>query len=199
MSKTADLSHQRIDAFVAAVNAAERESMPFEDVPEACRRKEIDLYGWHSGWCDWQIVPSGNVEWLAGVESRLPFRLPPTFRSLISRYSFPPFEIGPIKFLSVGAEETHTEFRFAVFADRFMSPFLFKSGFLQFARPAGGSYDPVCFDFRASARKSEPAVVCIDHEEILCNERIRVTESLSPSFYLLIEEFTRRLQSGGAP
>ena len=159
--------------------------------------KRYDLYGWHP---DGAIGKSfSGKEWLAGVESRLTFRLPPTFRSLISRYSFPPFEIGPIKFLSVGAEETHTEFRFAVFADRFMSPFLFKSGFLQFARPAGGSYDPVCFDFRASARKSEPAVVCIDHEEILCNERIRVTESLSPSFYLLIEEFTRRLQSGGAP
>jgi hypothetical protein len=133
------------------------------------------------------------------VEGRLPFRLPRTFRSLISRYLFPSFEIDPIKFFSVGAPEESTEFQFAVFGDRYMSPFLFKNGFLQFARPAGGSYDPVCFDFRASARKSEPAVVCIDHEEILCNERIRVTESLSPSFHLLIEEFARHLQSGGAP
>lgn len=88
-----------------------------------------------------------------------------------------------------------TEFRWAIFADSFMSPFLMKNGLIPFARPADYSYDPVCFDFTKSNRKSEPAVVRIDHEEILCNDRLRVVETISPTFHELIEEITRLLKN----
>ena len=74
-----------------------------------------------------------------------------------------------------------------------MSPFLLKEGLLPFARPEDWSYDPVCFDYRRSQRKLEPAVVRIDHEEILCNERIRVVEVLAKGFDALLEELTRAL------
>jgi hypothetical protein len=178
---TINPADQRIDAFVAAVNKSGRESMPFEDVPVPCQRTEIDFHGCPTGWCDWQIVPSTGAEWLGAVESKLPFRLPPTFRSLISRYVFPPFDAGPIQFFSVGAEETGTEFRFAFLADPCMSPFLLQHGYMQFGRPKTGDYDPICFDFTVR-KKAEPPVVRIDHEEILCNERLRVIETISPAF-----------------
>jgi len=76
-----------------------------------------------------------------------------------------------------------------------MSPFLFKNGFLPFARPADWSYDPICFDYGDSTPKAEPAVVRIDHEEILCRDRIQVVETLSPSFDSLIQEMTRQLRN----
>jgi hypothetical protein len=194
MTKTRDVPHHRIDAFVAAVNAAKREPLQSEEIPSRCRRPREGYLpeDWDS---DWQIVPSTNADWLPELENRLPFRLPPTFRSLVSRYLFPSFDAGPIQFYSVGVEEPYTEFRSAVFGDRFMSPFLLKNGYVQFGRPAGGSYDPICFDFTISRRKSEPPVVHIDHEEILCNERIRVIESLSPAFHLFVEDLTRTLQT----
>lgn len=196
MTKTRNLPHRRIDAFVAAVNAAKREPLQSEEMPPPCRRKRESYLpeDWESKWLDWQIVRSTNADWLAELEGRLPFRLPPTFRSLVSRYLFPFFDAGPIQFFSVGVEEPYTEFRSAVFGDRSMSPFLLKNGYVQFARPAGGSYDPICFDFTISPRKSEPPVVHIDHEEILCDERIRVIESLSPAFHRFIEDLTRTLQ-----
>ena len=75
-----------------------------------------------------------------------------------------------------------------------MGPFLFKNGFLPFARPADSSYDPICFDYRDSSGKVEPSVVRIDHEEILCHDRIRVIATLSRSFDPLIEEMTRQLR-----
>jgi hypothetical protein len=93
------------------------------------------------------------------------------------------------------ADETGMEFRVAILKDPFMSPFLLKNELLPFARPADWSYDLVCFDFRASNRKSEPAVLRIDHEEILFNERIRVVESISPAFHELMEEITRQLRT----
>jgi hypothetical protein len=194
MSKTADRCHRRVDAFVAAVNFSPPAPLYDDEIPPACilpQRKS-------SRAVNWQIVPSADAQWLPDVESRLPFRLPPTFRSLIARYQFPAFEVGPLTLYSVGMgdpAETGTEFRLAIFADQFMSPFLLKNGLLPFARPADWSYDPVCFDFRAANRKSEPAVLRIDHEEILCNERLRIVEAISPAFHELMEEMTRQLQN----
>jgi len=51
-----------------------------------------------------------------------------------------------------------------------------KHGYLTFARPQDGSYDPVCFDYRKKTDSTEPAVVRIDHEEILCRDRIRIKQ-----------------------
>jgi hypothetical protein len=193
MSKTADRCNHRVDSFVAAVNLSPREPLFAEEIPEPCRLPE-------SEWPDafhWQVVPSAEARWLSEVEARLSFQLPPTFRSLIARYVFPSFEVGPLTLYSVGVsepDESGMEFRLAIFKDPFMSPFLFKNRLMPFARPADWSYDPVCFDFRSPNRKSEPAVLRIDHEEILCNERLRVVETISPAFHELMEELTLQLQ-----
>ena len=194
MSKTADLCDRRVDAFVAAVNSSPPEPLDEDEIPAACVLPQSES----SSDGDWRIVPSSDAEWLPEVESRLPFRLPPTFRSLIARYQFPAFEVGPLTLYSVGVsdpDETGMEFRLAIFKDTFMSPFLLRNGLLPFARPADWSYDPVCFDFRAANRKSEPAVLRIDHEEILCFDRLRIVETISPAFHELMEEMTRKLQN----
>jgi hypothetical protein len=194
MSELTNLCDRRVDAFVAAVNSSPRESLFENEVPPECVVSLEEEFGD----AIWQIVPSASAEWLPEVESRLPFPLPSTFRSLIKRYLFPSFEVAPLTLFSVGVrdpESTGMEFKSAIFADRFMSPFLLRNGLLPFARPGDYSYDPVCFDFRAPNRKSEPAVVRIDHEEILCNERLRVVESISPAFHELTEEMTRLLKN----
>jgi hypothetical protein len=194
MSETADRCHRRVDSFVAAVNSSPREALFAEEIPEPCKLSEFE---W-SNMFNWQIVRSVEAEWLPDVERRLPFRLPPTFRSLIARYWFPSFEVGPLTLHSVGVsspDENGMEFRLAIFKDPFMSPFLLKNGLLPFARPVDWSYDPVCFDFRSANKKSEPAVLRVDHEEILCHERIRVVESISPAFHELMEDMTRQLQN----
>jgi hypothetical protein len=87
------------------------------------------------------------------------------------------------------------EFRSAILADAIRSPFLLKQGLLPFARPAGGSYDPVCFDCRNSRRKEEPAVVRVDHEETLCNDRLRVVEPIAAGFDVLLEETTSAFEA----
>lgn len=193
MSKTDDTCDRRVDAFVQAVNSSPRESLRRDDIPDACRLSE----GESRGFFDWRIVPSRVADWLPEVENHLPFRLPSTFRSLVARYLFPSFEVGPLTLYSVGVSDSHRagmEFRSAIFADGYMGPFLFKNGFLPFARPADSSYDPICFDYRDSSGKVEPSVVRIDHEEILCHDRIRVIATLSRSFDPLIEEMTRQLR-----
>jgi hypothetical protein len=194
MAKARNSCDAIVDAFVAAVNVAPRESLPSEDLPATCvlsAAGEPDTF-------DWQIARSDDANWLAAVEARLPFRLPPTFRSLIARHTFPRFESGPFTFYGVGLphpESNPDEFRSAIFLDKTMSSFLLTQGLLPFTRPADGSYDPVCFDCRGSRRRSEPAVVRVDHEEVLCNDRLRIVSQLGEGFDALLEKQTRELQT----
>jgi hypothetical protein len=189
------LTDDKVDAFVSAVNFSPREPHSLRDIPAKCVLSE-------SEWSEtfhWRIVASAGASWLAEVESQLPFPLPPTLRSLVSRYLFPSFDAGPLTFFSVGCESDRLlEFRWAILGDRYMSPFLLKNGFVQFARPAGGHYDPVCFDLRGSRRKQEPKVVRIDHEEILCSERLRIVETIAPGLDVLLEEMAHQLRGQAA-
>jgi len=73
---------------------------------------------------------------------------------------------------------------------------LWEHGYLPFATPEDSSYDPVCFDYTNVSGGNEPAVVRIDHEEILCRENIRVLQVLSPGFELLLENLTAELTTG---
>jgi hypothetical protein len=68
-----------------------------------------------------------------------------------------------------------------------MSKDLLPAGYVQIGRPEGGSYDPVCFDFNVPKQNREYGIVLIDHEEILCNSRIKVLQELWPSFRKLVE------------
>jgi hypothetical protein len=188
MSKTSALCDRKVDAFVSVVNESPREVMFREEIPEACRLSGTD----RAEISNWQIVPSKSADWLPDLERHFPFRLPRSFRSLIARYTFPLFVAGPITLYSVGNQGSE-EYRSAIF-DAFMWPFLLKERLLPFARPEDGSYDPVCFDYRGSSRRLKPAVVRVDHEEILCHERFRIVEALAESFDALLEETTRKLR-----
>jgi len=53
---------------------------------------------------------------------------------------------------------------------------------MQFAQATGGHCDPLCFD-PSSRKNRDYRIVKIDHEEILCNCRIKVvSEICAPSF-----------------
>lgn len=54
---------------------------------------------------------------------------------------------------------------------------------------------PDSFDCGNSRPKAEPAIVRVDHEEILCNGRRRVVEQLAAGFDVLLEETTSALEA----
>ena len=43
-------------------------------------------------------------------------------------------------------------------------------------------YDPVCFDLSSRKKNGDYKIVKLYHEEILCNNRIRVAADIAPSF-----------------
>ena len=53
-------------------------------------------------------------------------------------------------------------------------------------------YDPVCFDIRSRTKSKDYRIVKIDHEEILCNHRVKVVAELAPSFERLMLQTIER-------
>ena len=56
------------------------------------------------------------------------------------------------------------------------------NGFIQFGIGPDAHYDPICFDTSRKSGKYDCPIVQLDHEEILCKYKIRIIQTLAPSF-----------------
>jgi hypothetical protein len=181
-----------IDRFVEAINRLPREPGLDDEIPPSVRGDVLDPETDHP-YFDWQIRPWQGIDWIEPVEEKLGLALPPTYRSLVARYVFPAFEAGRL-LVSANTPEgvPWHEFRNGAFLDPEFDEAVLSKGYIQFANPWTWSHDPICFDMhRHSGSGHECPIVWIDHEEILCNNRIRIVEQVSPSFASFVEEFVR--------
>ena len=133
------------------------------------------------------IRPEDNASLLHVLEAKLPKRLPQSFTTLLSKYSFPPFDACGITFFGWGPDRT--EFcGIAPPAKGSLSELLLPAGYIQFGRPDTGDFDAVCFELSAKQNR-EYRIVRADHEEILCNFRVKICGELWPSFRKLVEHW----------
>ncbi len=142
------------------------------------------------------VASIDSAPWIDSLEQRLPKRLPRSFISLVKRYAFRPFEWGPVSFFGNSSGNQESDFPAAVLHDSVMWNTALSAGFIYFAHPAGGSYDAICFDTRASRGNSESRIVRLDHESILTKEKIDIREEIASSFVALVELL---LASGSEP
>jgi hypothetical protein len=176
-----------IDAFVRKVNHSPRRRIREEDVPRRLREggAEFGLY------YDWTIQRFDRINWIEPLEVKLPAPLPPSYRSLVSRYIFPAFEIPPIILLANTGQTLYHEMSMAMTRDKVMSGILLKNSYAQFARPSTGDSDPVCFDFNRKRKDGDCPIVRISHHTIIFNSLVYVMEEMAPSFYGLVDRFVR--------
>ena len=132
-----------------------------------------------------------EAPWVADLESKLPKRFPRSFGSFIARYSFPAFDLWGISFFGNTGANNENDLEAAIFKDRGLCEVLLSNGYVQIGRPDSGDYDPVCFDPTGPINNREYPIVRIDHEEVLCNFRIKVTDHIAPSFLNLVDRFLR--------
>jgi hypothetical protein len=130
-------------------------------------------------------TPDAKVD---ALEALLPARFPPLYRLLISRYRYLRIELGNFALLANPPSPGLEGLFYEMFRDDFFSSFLLQHGFIQFAVPQHGNYDPICFNLARRSSQGEMEVVWLDHEQILCYERIRVLGVLAPSFRGLVEQ-----------
>lgn len=178
---------QLIDAFVQKVNRSPRRRIREEDVPRQLREggAEYGLY------YDWTVQRFDHINWIEPLQAQLPSPLPPSYRSLITRYLFPAFEVPPIILLANTGQTLYHEMSMAMTRDKVLSRLLLKNGYAQFARPSTGDSDPVCFDFHRRSKEGEYPIVRIDHHTIVFSSLVRVTEEIAPSFYELVDRYVR--------
>jgi hypothetical protein len=174
-----------VDAFVEKVNTSPREPEPVADVPEFLRDGEVD-----SGFTDWRIVRKDNLTSVRALQDRLGLRFPASFLNLVSRYSFPAFEFGPMMFFANTGQNIFWELGSRLFRDPFMSPVLRENGYIQIGNPYFYNYDPICFNSNATAE--EYPVVQLDHEAILQLKQLLVVEEIASSFSDLIKSLIQK-------
>src|SRR5215469_6577386 len=132
------------------------------------------------------IRSEDNSQRLRELESKLTTRLPPSFESLLSRYSFTPFDASGISFFGWGPTASEL-FEVASPKKGSLSELLLPAGYFQIGRPDTGSFDAVCFDLNTQKQNREFRIVLADHEEILSNLRVKVQSELWPSFRNFLE------------
>ena len=133
-----------------------------------------------------RFVLNDTSAWVAPFERQLPFRLPPSYRSLIARYRFPSFQCSRVTMFGNLTGQERDDLVIASTRDSTLSSVIRRSGFLQVGRPETGSYDPVCFDLRNRAKSNEAELVQLDHEEILINGKISIVRRTARSFLELL-------------
>jgi hypothetical protein len=173
--------------FVDYLNSQNFEPKDPDEIP-------VDLRGPASEsmpeWFTWKILPSSDNPWVVPFEQKLPRQYPAAFQVLISKYRFCDFQVGPVIFFANTGEEIFYELANRVFVDKYMSPFLLEHGYLQFGQAE--DYDPICFAPRGLNDKRESRIVRLDHEEILINNRLKITGEIA----LSIEDFLERTIKG---
>lgn len=177
-----------IDTFVQRVNQSPRRRIREEDVPLLLREGTAHFGLYYS----WTIRRDERIHWIEALEKTLKRPLPSSYRSLVTRYIFPAFDLERLTLLANTGRALYYEMSDILLHDRVLSKTLLKNGYAQFARLASGETDPVCFDFNRLAPNGETPVVRIRHSSIVAHDRIEVMEDLAPSFSHLIEAYLQQ-------
>jgi hypothetical protein len=176
-----------IDAFVRKINHSPRRRIREEDIPPRLRESgaEFGLY------YDWTIQRFDHINWIEPLESLLPASLPPSYRSLVTRYIFPAFDIAPLSLLANTGMTLYHEMSMAMSRDKVFSDLLLKKDYAQFARLNNGDSDPICFDFHQRDADGEYPLVRISQHDLLSSGEARIVEEISPSFYQFVDRFIK--------
>lgn len=117
----------------------------------------------------------------------LPKKFPKLFEELLLNYRWYEAEISStVRILPNPPGDGLTDFLSAITKDKTIFEVCSANGFLQFARGKDQSYDPICFDLQQRTKSNDYSIVRLDHEEILCRDRIHVSEIVAPSFKDLV-------------
>ena len=115
-----------------------------------------------------------------------PHRLPPLYEELVLGYRWARVDLGRFRLLANPPGAELNGILSQMRRDKALWKELTAKGYVQFGMASDLNYDPVCFDTSRRQPDGDCRVVQLDHEEILCNSRIRELGELARSFRLLM-------------
>jgi len=125
---------------------------------------------------------------LEPLYAKLPAKFPSLFERLLLTYRWAEIDLEQYRLLPNPPSADLQGFLQEMSSDKGLWGALIPAGYLQFGRGPDIDYDPVCFDVGSRKKNREMRVVKIDHEEILCNYKIKVVAELAPSFEHLVQQ-----------
>lgn len=124
---------------------------------------------------------------LERVRAVISLRLPRLFEQLLVHYRWEEdLDVAAATLFPNQDGTAPSSFLRAVTCDPHLWPVLGKAGFVPFARPDTGSYDPVCFDTNRR-RGNDCPVVLLDHEAALTNGKTKIVRELYGAFAELLK------------
>jgi hypothetical protein len=148
-----------------------------------------------SGWFEWRPVKMETEHAaLEAIYSKLPARFPPLYERLILSYRWAQIDVGTFRLLPNPPGEDLGGLLAEIERDATLHKNLLPAGYIQFGRGPDVDYDPVCFDTHSRTSNRDYRIVKIDHEQILCYDRVKVVAQLAPSFRHLIEQTIERAE-----
>jgi hypothetical protein len=144
---------------------------------------EPDSLGRKSWRSDKSLTARSQV---APLYAKLPGRLPHLYERLVLTYRWAEVDLESFTLLANPPGRDLTGLFHEMSKDKFLWDALVKNGFVRFGKGPDIDYDPVCFDIRSRRKNGDCRVVKIDHEEILCNSRVKVTAESAASFEKLM-------------
>ena len=167
----------------------------FEKLDDMRADKELFPIAWQLavGDCDefgfkhWRPVPvKADPLMLDPLYAKLPGRFPPLFEHLVLSYRWAEVELWSYRLLANPPGSDLSGLLHQMLKDPGLRDNLLPAGYIQFGKGPDVDYDPVCFDTRSRRRSGDCRIVKLDHEEILCNDRVKIVDELAPSFEQLM-------------
>jgi|SRR6185437_1530910 len=175
-----------VDRFVAS----------FEKLDEMTAIENLDPTAWELttgdahpqfGYKHWRpIRVETSAECLEPIYSKLPAHFPSLFERFVLSYRWAEVDLQLFTLLANPLGPDLSRFLAGMLKDGFLSTYLLRSGYVQFGKGPDMDYDPVCFDIGSRKKNGDCRVVKIDHQEILCNNHLKIVSELAPSFEQLV-------------
>jgi hypothetical protein len=153
--------------------------LPSEPPPQELVSPNSD--GWRPA-----AVVTGRDE-LEQLYERLPGPFPALYERLVLSYRWLDVHLETVMLLANPPGPTLSGLAAAIRRDRVLAATLLPAGLVPFGRVGGGFYDPLCFDIKARRRDDCP-IIQVEHESVLCHDRIGQTWLRYPLFRDLVCE-----------
>jgi len=155
----------------------------FDPVATQLAAGEPDEFGFKH----WRpLKANSSLSDLDSIYAQLPARFPPLYERLVLTYRWAEIDLELFRFVANPPGAGFLALFQEMSKDKHLWSCLLPAGYVRFGMGPDIDYDPVCFDLGSRKKNRDCSIVKIDHEEILCNSRVKVVDELAPSFEQLV-------------
>lgn len=189
-----------IDRFVASFDKLdEMTASAHETIAYQFASTEPDEHGW----VEWRPkkVQTDHAS-LEPIYSKIPAKFPRLFEQLLLSYRWAEIDLVDFRLVPNPFGSGLGGFLEQMSKAPAIWKALIPGGYIQFGKGPDMDYDPVCFDISSRRKNGDYKIVKIDHEQILCYDRVKVVAEVAPGFEELANRTIERasqFRSFGVP